>query len=267
MEKLSFSTLQLIWESDTKVTRYIEAEKDAFVKIPEEFEYSESGAFYKIYTELTDEYFWLVAEYGKPEPHREKWVDVNTFKEEMNKRKSTQVELTNQSFLFYSFSSKQLYLSNSRHIRLMSKILSDKSENKFLVKRLLVNFDEFIEIIKSVNKIRFTGFNNLFNTDSKEFKAIEDLTGTSAPESFTLEATYNKGKIATFLRRLNQSRLEQQIDKLVIAGVDESGLETIYNVDTFTSQINILCSKNTEGVYEQDLIKSAIMDKVSKDER
>jgi len=267
MEKLSFSTLQLIWESDTNAIRYNEAEKEAFVKIPEEFEYRESGTFYKVYTELTDTYFWLVAEYGKPEPHRDNWVDVTTFKEEKNKRKTTQVELTNQSFLFYSFSSKFLYLSNSRHIKLMSKILSDKSENKFLVKRLLVNFDEFIEIIKSVNKIRFTGFNNLFNADSKEFKAIEDLTGTSAPESFTLEASYNKGKIAGFLRRLNQSRLEQQIDKLVIAGVDESGLETIYNVDTFTSQINILCSKNSEGVYEHDMIKSTIMDKVEKDEK
>lgn len=267
MEKLSFSTLQLIWESDTNAVRFIEAEKEAFVKIPEEFEYTESGTFYKVFTELSNNYFWLVAEYGKPEPHREKWVDVTTFKEEKNKRKTTQVELTNQSFLFYSFSSKLLYLSNSRHIKLMSKLLTEKSENKFLVKRLLVNFDEFIAIIKSVNKIRFTGFNNLFNAESKEFKAIEDLTGTSAPESFTLEATYSKGKILDFLRRLNQSRLEQQIDKLVIAGIDESGLETIYNVDTFTSQINILCSKNTEGVYEHELIKSAITQKVDKDEK
>jgi len=267
MDKLSFSTLQIIWESDTNAVRFNEAEKEAFNKIPDEFEYSESGTFYKVYTELTDNYFWLVAEYGKPEPHRDKWVDVNTFKEEKNKRKTTQVELTNQSFLFYSFSSKLLYLSNSRHIKLMSKILSDKSENKFLIKRLLVNFDEFIEIIKSVNKIKFTGFNNLFNAESKEFKAIEDLTGTSAPESFTLEATYNKSKISQFLRRLNQSRLEQQIDKLVITGLDESGLETIYNVDTFTSQINIFCSKNAEGVYEQDLIKSEIMNKVDQNEK
>lgn len=267
MEKLSFSTLQIIWESDTNTIRYNEAGKKEFTKIPEEFEYSERGTFYKVYTELTDNYFWLVAEYGKPEPHRDKWVDVNTFEEEKNKRKTTQVELTNQSFLFYSFSSKLLYLSNSRHIKLMSKILSDKSENKFFIKRLLVNFDEFIEIIKSVNKIKFTGFNNLFNTESKEFKAIEDLTGTSAPESFTLEATYNKSKISQFLRRLNQSRLDQQIDKLVITGLDESGLETIYNVDTFTSQINIFCSKNAEGVYEQDLIKSNLMNKINEDEK
>ena len=54
---------------------------------------------------------------------------------------------------------------------------------------------------------------------------------------------------------------------LKATGVDESGLETIYNVDTFTSQINILCSKNSEGVYEHDMIKSTIMDKVEKDEK
>lgn len=267
MDKLSFSTFQIIWESDTNVIRFNEVEKEAITKIPKEFEYREKDTFYKVYTELTDDYFWLVAEYGKPEPHRDKWVDVNTFKEEKNKRKTTQVELTNQSFLFYSFSSKLLYLSDSRHIKLMSRILSDKSENKFLIKRLLVDFKEFIKIIKSVNKIKFTGFNNLFNAESKEFKAIEDLTGSSAPESFTLEATYSKSKISQFLRGLNQSRLEHQIDKLVIAGLDESGLETIYNADTFTSQINISCSKNAEGVYEQDLIKSEIKNKLNKDEK
>lgn len=267
MEKLSFSTLQLILESDTNAIRYNVAEKEAFVDIPYEFEYRANSTFYKIFTELTDDFFWLVAEYGKPEPHRDKWFDVTTSKEEENKRKTTQVELTNQSFLFYSLSSKLLFLSNSRHIKLMSKILSDKSNNNFFAKRLYVSFDEFIEIIDSVNKIRFTGFNNLFNANSKEFKAIEDLTGTSAPESFLLEATYKKGKIAKFLRRLNQSKTEQQIDKLVVTGADESGIETIYNADTFTSQFNILCSRNTEGVYEHNLVKTAILDKIDRDER
>lgn len=259
MEKISFTTLQLIWESDLNALRFSEAVKEAFLKIPNEFDYLENGTYYKITTELTDNYFWLVAEYGRPEPHRNNWVDITTSKEEKNKRKNTQVELTNQTFLFYSFNSKLLYLSNSRHINLMSKILTDKSENKFLVKRLLKNFDEFIAIIKSINKIKFTGFKNLFSSESKEFKAIEDLTGTSAPESFSLEATYNKSKILEFLKRLNKSRNEQQIDKLVICGLDESGLETIYNVDTFTSQISIFCVKNNEGVYEHEIIKNEII--------
>lgn len=263
MDKLTFSTLQLICESETNAIRFIEATKDLLLKIPQEFKYTDNGTFYTVFTELTDNYFWLVAESGRPEPHREKWVDIETHQEEENKRKTTQVELTNQSFLYYSFDSKLLYLSNSRHIKLFSKMISEKSENKFFVKRLFVNFDEFIAIIKGVTKIKFTGFNNLFNADSKQFKALEDLTGISAPESFSLEATYNKNHILEFLRFLNLSRVDQKIDTLVICGIDESGFEATYNVESFTKQISIGSNKNTEGVYEHESIKKELINKTN----
>jgi hypothetical protein len=263
MDKLSFTTLQLILESSNDALRFNEVKKENLINIPSEFEYSENNTFYKSYTELNDEYFWLVSEYGKPNPHRENWVDIETHKEEKNKRKGTQVELTHQSFLFYSFESKLLYLSNSKHINLMSKILSEKSGNIFFAKRLIVDFDKFITIIESVNKIKFTGFNNLFSVDSKQFKALEALTGTSAPETFTLEATYKQSAIKEFLKFLHLSKQEHKIEKLVICGLDESGLETIYNVDSFTNQIFINCRKNNEGIYEHEAIKNELISKTT----
>lgn len=264
MDKISFSTLQLIHESEIDAVKFIEAKKEVFASIPSEFDYPDNGTFYKLFSELTDEYFWLVAEYGRPEPHRDNWVDIKTHEEETNKRKNTQVELTNQTFLFYSFTNKLLYLSNSKQIKLFSKILTEKSGNKLFAKRLIVKYEEFIALIKSVGRIKFTGYNNLFSADSLQFKALADLTGTSSPESFSLEATYNKATIIQFLNQLYQSKTENKIDKLVIAGIDEDGFEAIYNVDNFTTQLSINCKKNHEGVYEHETIKNEIKSKIGK---
>ena len=261
--KLSFSTFQLILESNSKPLVYNYPEEDSFAGIPKEFNHR--GSVFKICTELKEDYFWLVAEFGNPEPRREVLLDIKTYEEEKNERKTTQVELTNQSFLLYIFRSKLLYLSRSNHAQLMSKILSKESVDKFLIKRVYGNIHEFIAAIKTVNKIKFTGLNNLFSPNSKQYNALEILTGSSAPESFSLEATYSNkdNKMMNFMRFLDKSRSNFHIDKLVITGFDESNMEKIYNVDTFTSKIPIYCYKNSEGVYDHDMIKKEIMNKIA----
>jgi hypothetical protein len=263
MSKLSFSTLQLIYESKNDSMRFNEPNYNLFNQIPTDFETTENGVFYKLHSELDQNYFFLVAEFGKTDPHREKVVDVNTYKEEKNKRKVTQVELTNQSFLYYSFSTNLLYLSNTKHIKLFNNILVEKTGCNLFIKRIFINFAEFSSIIKSVHKIKFTGFNNLFSVDSKQFQAIRDLTGTSSPESFTIETNYSQGKISDFLHFLHLSKEENKIDKLIICGLDESDLETVYNVDTFTNQISIDCNKNDEGVYSYNEIKNQLISKTA----
>jgi hypothetical protein len=155
-----------------------------------------------------------------------------------------------------------LYLSNSQQIKLFSKILSEKTDIDFHIKRQFRDFNEFVSILKSVESIRFTGFKNLFSADSKQYKAIEDLTGTNAPESFFIEAKYKKASIIDFIRNLHKSRQEQKLDKLIICGLDESGLETIYNVDTFVNQISINCERNNEGIFDHNAIKTELLKRI-----
>jgi len=250
--EITYSTFQLIVESKKSEIAYIEPQKEHFENIPNCFSHFENGTYYKLKKYLNDDYFALSVEFGKPAPHRNTIVNVNTDEEDKNKRTYEEAELSKQSFFMYHFGSKRLYMSNSKQINLFSNILTQQNsqEIQFIIKRLFRNFEDFISILKSVEKIRFSGFKNLFSSESKEFKALADLTGTSSPECFTLEASYNPMNIKQFLQRLKEAHSENKIEELMICGVDENGFESIYNVETFSRQFKIRCNKNKEGIFD-----------------
>jgi len=262
--EITYTTLQLIVESNKSAIAYIEPQFKHFEGVPNCFSHSENGTYYKLKKYLTEDYFALVVEFGKPAPHRNTLVNVNTNEEEENKRTDEEAELSKQSFFMYHFESKRLYLSNSKQIKLFSNILTKNSDQEiqFFVKRLFRNFEDFISILKGVDKIRFSGFKNLFSQDSKEFKALEDLTGTSSPECFTLEASYNPMNLKLFLRRLKEAHSTNKIEELMICGVDENGFESVYNVETFSRQFKIKCNKNEEGIFENESMWGNLVAKI-----
>ncbi|MRT94475.1 hypothetical protein [Ancylomarina sp. 16SWW S1-10-2] len=262
--EITFTTLKLIIDSNESIISHIEVCKRDFESIPSSFSQNENNTYYKFRKTLTNDFFALSIEYGKPNPHRDTLVNVKTDVEDENKRTEDEAELSKQSFLMYHFESKRLYLSNSKQIKYLSNILTQKSEinGKFIIQRLYKNFNDFIAILKSVDKIRFSGFKNLFNQDSREFKALEDLTGTSSPESFTLEASYDPANLKLFMRRLKEAHSSNKIEELMICGIDENGFESIYNVETFSRQFKIRCSKNKEGIFTKEQLYIELINKI-----
>ena len=117
-----------------------------------------------------------------------------------------------------------------------------------------------MSILKKVDKIRFTHVNNLFSQGSKERQALLDLTGTDAPESFTIEASYNSHKITNFLQSLFRGQDESRISDLVISGRDESDFSFVYNVDSFSRRVDIICMRDKgSGLFNPESVKKELL--------
>ncbi len=151
-----------------------------------------------------------------------------------------------------------MYIYNLDKKNIFKTFLTEKLSIIFEIKNIYVSKDEFIKQLKEVSKIQFTDTRNLFNQGSKERQALIDLTGTDAPDNFSIEATYSKGmlvKIARFLRK-------QENRNLVIKGKDESGFEKIYNSEDLTQKIKIDVTKNDNGKYDSETVKINLLSKL-----
>ncbi len=122
-------------------------------------------------------------------------TNIKTGDKKENQRQPDEVELTSQLFILYYFGNNTLYVSNLQKKNLLEKVLLDKLEKKFEVKNYYLAKEDFIKTLKSINNISFTEVKDLFSQDSKKRQALVDLTGTDAPERFSLDAKYSKGNV------------------------------------------------------------------------
>ncbi len=255
MEKISFSLMQLIYESSITGERYISPDLEAFNDITEKFGYTLDDTYYEISIEKTEQYIWFNFDYNKPEPIDDNLTNIFTGDKTTNQRTNSYVELIHQVFFFYNFKDKILYVSNSKKKSLLQSVLKNKFQKDFVVKTYFKEFNEFINTLKSCSKISFTHSNNLFSSDDKRRQALIDLVGTDAPENFTIEAAYNSHKVKNFLRELFESKQNHALSGLLICGKDESDFEITYNVDSFIKKIEIDCQKDSNGKYISEIIK------------
>jgi hypothetical protein len=217
-------------------------------------------------SEIHDDYIWICVDYGSSNPRRDTLVDINTLDQTENKRESTQAELIKQSFFLYSFKTNLLYLSNSKHISMFTKVLKEKLGIDITIKSIYKTKEEFLKIIKEVDKISFSNYENLFSQNSRERKALVDLTGTDAPESFSIEAKYKKQNlkdIFPFLQKLFIGQSVSKLSNLIISGLDETGFQAIYNSETFTNKLSISANKTSEGLFDNEIIKKLLLGTIS----
>lgn len=257
MDKIIFSTFQIIQETTEPGPKFIVPKKDILTNIPAIFEHRDNDTFYNGTSDITEEYCWLSLEYGRAQPRRNEVINIETGTQSLNKRKLNETELLHQSFFYYSFENTTAYISDSRQQKLFQQLLNKYCLSNFVIKRLFKDYNEFIEQIKTISSISFTAYNDLFGSDSTRVRALADLTGTNAPSTFTINATYSlplDEKFKQFLYSLKSEQNDSKLSKLVIAGMDENKLATLYNVDTFTNKIQVNLNKNIEGVFDKHLV-------------
>ena len=134
---------------------------------------------------------------------------------------------------------------------MFENMIREKLPENFRVKKFLKSKDDFISILKEISEISFTDAENLFNQNSKKRQALIDLTGTAAPEKFTLDVKYSKGSnIIDFISELIKSREKSELDNLIIKGTDEDNFNFVFNVESFIQKIYIPCDKENGSPKE-----------------
>lgn len=259
MERVSFSLMQLIVESEVGAERFINPTKDHFNCI-ENTPLTNDGVYYEVDCDNTNEYLWLYLNYGKASPRNDKLTNINNGDKKDNTRNIDEAELLDQLFVLYSYEKKILYISNSKKRKIVELLLKQNTKQDFCIKSFYKSPTEIISILKKVDRIKFTHASNLFNQNSKERQALIDLTGTDAPETFTIEASYSTHKISSFLYSLFNGKEENKISDLVICGRDESNFNFIYNTDSFSRRIDALCEKSNEsGMFNPESVKQSLL--------
>ncbi len=251
--------MQLIVESDVGTERFVNPTKDLFDSI-DNTPITNDGVYYEVECENNNEYLWLYLNFGKASPRNDKITNIETGEKKDNSRKNDEAELLDQLFVLYFYDKKTLYISNSKKKKIVELLLKRNTKQDFNIKSFYKSPNEIISILKKIDKIKFTHKSNLFNQNSKERQALIDLTGTDAPESFTIEASYSTHNISNFLRVLFNGQEDNRISDLVICGRDESDFNFIYNTDSFSRRIDTLCEKiNESGMFNPENVKQSLL--------
>lgn len=260
MKDIAFNLLQLTVENTSLGERYSAPSVGYFNALEESFHILLDGVYYEVIVEKEDGYIWFAFDYGKPDPIDDKLTNIKTGSKKDNPRENDEAELLHQLFALYYFNTNLLYFSNLNKEKMFETMLQEKLQKPFITKKFFKSKEEFIEILKEVDEISFTEAKDLFNQNSKARQALIDLTGTDAPERFTLNTKYNKkSNITGFIKKLLQSKDDLELNELVIRGVDNDNFGFMFNVDTFVQRIYLTSEKNEKGKFDAELIKQELL--------
>jgi hypothetical protein len=264
MAEIQFAVMQLIEESVNSGARFVSPTKNSFALLENEIQFNDNQTYFEISIEKTDDYIFFVFNFGNPTPRDNELTDVNTRVKRENSRTKTEAELNNQAFFFYYFQKNLLYLSNLHKKAAFEKMLKEKLNTNFKLKTIFKNIDDFINTLKACKQINFSHINDLFSNDSAKKQALVDLTGTDAPDTFTITARYNKHNIENFIRNLSQEKNNNKISSLIINGLDESGFGIVYNTENFQQKIKITATKNENEKFKTDEIRDNLLKEINK---
>lgn len=267
MEKLSFSLMQLIQEEQQQGERFIFPNRASFNSLGDRFNITIEETYYEIVVEKSDDFIWFSFDFNRADPRDESLTNITNGNKRPNNRSDEEVELIHQVFFLYHYSKQVLYTSNSKKKSLIEKVLKERLQKNFFAKALYKNFNEFVGVLKQCSKVSFTHSANIFSRDNKKRQALVDLTGTNAPENFTIEAKYSKHRIENFLRDLHLEKQNNELDALMICGIDESDFTITYNSDSFSKKVDIECEKDANGKFICANVKDSLIANITTNER
>lgn len=267
MEKITFNLTQLIEESEASGERWITPSPETFRSLKDSFDELIEDTYYEVTVSKNDTHIWFAFDYGKPNPIDNHLTNVKTGRKKENPRTKEQAELIQQLFALYYFGNNTLYISNFKKINVFLNMLQKNLSKKFIFKSFFKSQDEIISILKQIEEISFTDTKTLFDQNSPERKALVDLTGTGAPDKFTLTAKYKSHDIINFIIKLLNKESGKEKTNLTIKGVNEKGFKCIFNMNYLVQKMPVDCNKEENGKYNSLEVKNNLLNEIMKNER
>ncbi|WP_299328586.1 hypothetical protein [uncultured Helicobacter sp.] len=260
-EKITFAEFKLTVNEKTQI-----AQLDLFENKQEDY-YELDDVSYIVNCEIIDrQYFWIYVRYGKAKPYSDEILNVDTKSISQNKRDPNEVEPRHQLFCIYIPSRETLYMSNFKKNTFLATYLKDRFKKDFSIQRYYIDEKDFVKEIISVQSLKFTAAQNLFN--SGIFEEINDVSGYGQSISFTLEVKikdhkFDPKKCLDFLIFWKNKKEKQEIDKMICIGKDDKGVEKLFNLDTYLKKIQIVATKNENEMYNPQVIKENLLEKLN----
>lgn len=262
MGSINFHLYTIVLEDCKNVNRYARISYDTFNDMESgDKNYNEKGVFYKVHIEKESQCLWLSFNYGSPNPRAETVINTKKGTERDNPRKEDEAEPKDQLFVLIKYD-EFLYISDVRKKNFLKNFLEKEYKLSFLIKRIIISANNFIEKISQVEEISFTNVSDLFSQDNIYRNALTDLTGIDSPDTFTISAQYKGESVKTLKKFLNRIgfQMEKQglSNSLTIKGIDERGFENIFNADSFSKKITIKLEKEKDGKFRPSEVKNQL---------
>jgi hypothetical protein len=259
-----FSSFQLIINEQTPSLEDLKP-------ILDEDKYIDSNMHYLLDSVIIeDRFFWLYSQFGKSLPYSNEVIDNKTKEKKKNPRTEDDIELNKQLFCLYDSITKRFFISNSQKKKFLQCFFKEKLKKDITIKRYFVSPKEFIEKIQKIDKISFTSRNNLFSNGDDIFKKSNNTFGLGEPIDFKLDLNYS-GKDKTdvfvdFFNDLTERKKNLEIDSLVCIGRDDNDMESIFDISSYTQTIPLNTKKQDHGLYDENIIKRDLLDKIKEKE-
>lgn len=263
--KLIFYKARIIQKSTSKPEKYNYPTKEDFINIPPTLHITKKNNFYKGYTEITDEYFWLYIEYNSPNPRRDMIIDTQTQQERENTRSKTEVELSKQGFFLYHYTKQILYIKSYDDKKILLDILrKHNANNEYKIESFYESMAEFMDVLDSIQEIKFADADGLFG----ELREHLNIDQDSRPDTFSVSLKYedrSKSRFEQFLPFLFEAQDKCSIKNLLIKGKDSDKFGVIFNQDTFFQKISIEPQKTQENIWNEESVKEQLLKVIHND--
>lgn len=267
---LKFSIFQLIIETETPFTvktfSSVEDQKlETFEIGPKEDK--ETLSIKRVNKECFEDRF--IAFYfneGNKFPYSPTVIDATDLIEKENPRPAEDIEMEDQFFVLIDVSSQRIYLSDQRKKGTFSAWLKEKIKKETHIKSI-INEGEFLNKIKSVNRIYLSVVPNLFNTSSQDILShnlARDIYSFGG-EKARLEIEYGNTRMTDIIKDKFNQVLGRKGDfqEVTIIGRSDEGFESIFNLDEVISKLVIDVSvQEKTNLLDPTIVFNILIDKI-----
>lgn len=137
---------------------------------------------------------------------------------------------------------------------------------KVQIKNIYASIDDFDNCVKTVKKLKFVQVKNLITTaPGSSFEAQCNIYGFDAPKKISSYIDFDNvpwAEIRASIRLLEQKRNNGELEKVVLVGHDDSGVEQSFDFRNLIHSIEVIVDKNEDKMLDNKEVQTSFLNHV-----
>lgn len=212
---------------------------------------------------IADRYYWLYLQYDNANLYAPHVVDIADDAVKNNPRPKNQVEMRNQLFVCYDLQKNCLYVSDYQKKGAITHYIGETLQCDAKTKCVFSSVDEFLGRVTTLKSISFTQKNNLFTQpENSIFRKVPNIYGLNLPSRSKVKLDYGDTPIGTIRDAMRDWKVKRdagEFEDIVVVGVDDRGIEEIFNFQTAISSIELNVIKDDNGRFDPESVKMVLI--------
>lgn len=268
---LRFSIFQLIIESEVPFTietfsKIDDSDLEAF-NINKSEKETETLSIKRVNKQILENSFVsLYFNEGDKFPYSPTIIDTTDLQEKENPRPPEDIEMNDQFFVLIDISTQRVYPSDQRKKGTFGIWLKEKLGKEVSIKSI-INEEDFLDKIKSINKISLTVVPDLFNASSQDILSrnlVGDIYGFGA-ERAKIDLEYRNSSITENIKKKFSAILNRKSEfkDVTVIGRSTEGFESIFNLEEVINKVVIdIPTQETTNLLDSGVVFNLLVAKI-----